>query len=96
MAVIIKPNKSTYTNALQYAELLRDVDNDQHHIAHTILYLAERNQKLEAVVKAAQAYIKFGQDPQLHTDLVKQLEHFDGYEVEVETMEGAKFGLDQS
>ena len=50
MAVIIKPNKSTYTNALQYAELLRDVDNDQHHIAHTILYLAERNQKLEAVV----------------------------------------------
>lgn len=95
MAVITKPNKSTYTNALQYAELLRDVDNDQHHIGHTILYLAERNQKLEAVVKAAQAYIKFGQDPQLHTDLVKQLEHFDDYEVEAETMEEAKFGLDQ-
>lgn len=93
MAVISKPDKATYTNALEHAELLRDVDSDQHHLAHTILYLAERNQKLEAVVKAAQAYIQFGQDPQLHTDLVKKLERFDDYEVEAETMEDSKFGL---
>jgi hypothetical protein len=93
MAVISIPNKSTYTNALEHAELLREVDNDQHHIAHTLLYLAERNQKLEAVVKAAQLYIQFGQDPQLHTELVKELEHFDDYQVEAETIEDSKFGL---
>jgi hypothetical protein len=93
MAVIPRPDKATYTNALQHAELLREVGNDQHHLAHTILYLAERNQKLEAIVKAAQAYIQFGQEPQLHTNLVKELEHFDDYEVEAETMEDSKFGL---
>lgn len=93
MAVIPKPNIATYTKALQQAQLLREADNDDHLLAHTMLYLAERNKKLEAVVHAAKSYIQFGQDPQLHTDLVKCLEHFDDYEVEAETMEDSKFGL---
>lgn len=94
MAVISKPDKAIYDNALEQAELLREADNDPDNIAHTLLYLAERNEKLEAIVEAAQTYIQFGQEAQLHANLLKQLELFEDYEVEAETMEDGKFGLD--
>ena len=94
MAVIPKPDKTTYLAALNHAELLRESENDHHSIAHTLLYLAERSHKLETIAKAAEAYIRFGEDTQLHTNLIKALEQFEAYELEAETLENPKFGLD--
>ena len=93
MTVISKPSKTVYSEALNHAELIRESDNDPHSLAHTILYLAERNTKLEAITAAAEAYIRFGQDPQLHTNLVLALQKFENYETEVNMMDGPKFGL---
>ena len=94
MAVISKPTKAIYDKALQSAELIREADNDPDSLAHTILYLAERNSKLEDIAQAAEAYIRFGQDQQLHANLVKALEKFENYEVEAEAIEDPRFGLD--
>ena len=93
MAVVSKPSTTIYTEALNYAELLRESDNDPHSMAHMILYLAERNSKLEDIAQSAKEYIHFGQDQQLHANLVKALEGFDDYEVEAETLEEPRFGL---
>ena len=93
MTVISKPSDTVYSDALNNAELVRESDNDPHALAHTILYLAERNDKLEAIATAAEAYIRFGQDPQLHTNLVKALQRFENYEVEANMMNDPKFGL---
>lgn len=93
MAVISKPCDTVYSDALNNAELVRESDNDPHALGHTILYLAERNDKLEAIATAAEAYIRFGQDPQLHTNLVKALQRFENYEVEANIMNDPKFGL---
>lgn len=95
MAVITKPDKPTYTTALNNAELLRETGNDHHHIGHALLYLEERNRMLEKIAHAAEEYIRFGEDSQLHTKLVKALEDFDKYELEAETNEAPEFGLDQ-
>ena len=92
MAVTIKPDKASYENSLQQAELLRNSAKDPHHLAHSLLYLAERNQQLEKIA-AAEEYIRFGQDQHLHTKLLKALEDFKDYEVEVELMEDPRFGL---
>ncbi len=94
MAVITKPSETVYSEALNSAELIRESGKDLHSLAHTVLYLAERNEKLAAIATAAEAYIRFGQDQQLHTNLLRALRQFENYEVEAETMENAKFGLD--
>ncbi len=93
MSVISKPSESVYSDALNKAELVRESDNDPHAMAHTILYLAERNDKLETIATAAEAYIRFGQDPQLHTNLVRALQRFENYEVEANMNNDPKFGL---
>lgn len=94
MAIISKPSNAIYIEALNYAELLRESENDPHSMAHMILYLAERNRKLETVTEAANAYVRFGQDSQLHAKLVIALEKFGDYEVEANTMKDLKLGLD--
>jgi hypothetical protein len=95
MAVVAKPDKTILAAALNHAELLRESENDHHGLAHCLLFLAERNRKLEAVTNAAEAYIRFGEDSQLHADLVKALDAFEEYELEVETMQNPRFGLNQ-
>lgn len=95
MAVITKPDNPTFTTALNNAELLRETGNDHHHIGHALLYLEERGRLLEAVAIAAEAYIRFGEDTQLHTNLVKALQALEDYEREAELDEPAAFGLDQ-
>lgn len=94
MTTITKPENTIYKEALNYAEQLREQDKDPHALAHTMLYLAERNHKLDEIAKCAAAYIRFGQDQQLHRDLVKALDKFEDYDAEAETMEDPKFGLD--
>jgi hypothetical protein len=95
MAVIPKPDKATFTAALNHAELLRESSNDHHHLGHSLLYLEERNRKLEAIAKSAEAYMRFGEDTQLHTNLLKALQAFEDYELEAETLEDPGFGLNQ-
>jgi len=95
MAVITKPDQPTFSTALNNAELLRETGNDHHHIGHALLYLEERCRMLESIAHAAEEYIRFGEDAQLHTKLVKALEAFENYEVEAETDEAPSFGLDQ-
>jgi len=94
MTTITKPDISIYKEALNYAKQLREQDNDPHALGHTMLYLAERNHKLDEVAKCAAAYIRFGQDQQLHRDLVQALNKFADYDAEAETMEEPRFGLD--
>lgn len=93
MAIIPKPSKLIFDEALNYAELIRESDNDPHSLAHTLLYLAQRNQQLETIYKATEAYMRFGQDVQLHAKLMKALEKFENYEVEANTFEDPKLGL---
>lgn len=94
MAVIPKPNAKLINNALHYAETLRDIDDDHHGLAHVLLYLAEYSRQLKLVADAAEQYIRFGQDAQLHTHLTIALEKLSTYELEAETMEPPRFGLD--
>ncbi len=95
MAVIPKPDNPTFTTALNNAELLRETGNDHHHIGHALLYIAERNRLLEAVAVAAEAYMRFGEDTQLHSNLLLALQALEEYEREAEIDEPAAFGLDQ-
>ena len=95
MAVISKPDKPTFTTALNNAELLRETGNDHHHIGHALLYLEERNRILESIAVAAEEYLRFGEDAQLHTNLLKALRAFKDYELEAELNEPPSFGLDQ-
>ncbi len=94
MAVIPKPDNELISNALHYAETLREIDDDHHGVAHVLLYLAEYSRQLKSVADAAEQYIRFGQDAQLHTNLVKTLDKLATYELEAETLEPPKFGLD--
>ncbi|WP_438970556.1 hypothetical protein [Methylophaga sp.] len=96
MAVIPKPDHPTFTTALNNAELLRETGNDHHHIGHALLYLEERSRLLEAVAIASEAYIRFGEDAQLHTNLVKALQALEDYEREAIPDEALPvMGLDQ-
>lgn len=95
MAAISKPDKATFATALNNAELLRETGNDHHHIGHALLYLEERNRLLEAIALAAETYTRFGEDTQLHTQLIKALQAFEEYEKETVTDEPPLFGLDQ-
>ncbi|MEX0616164.1 MAG: hypothetical protein WD177_09660 [Methylophaga sp.] len=94
MAVIPKPDTKLINNALHYAETLREIDDDRHGVAHVLLYLAEYSRQLKTVADAAEQYIRLGQDAQLHSNLVKSLEKLAAYELEAETLEPPKFGLD--
>jgi hypothetical protein len=95
MAVISKPDKPTFSTALNNAELLRETGNDHHHIGHALLYLEERTRMLEAIAVAAEAYTRFGEDAHLHTQLIKALQAFEEYEKETVPDEKPLFGLDQ-
>jgi hypothetical protein len=94
MAVIPKPDAKLINDALHYAETLREIDDDHHGVAHVLLYLAEYSRQLQTVVDAAEQYIRFGQDAQLNSNLTKALEKLATYELEAETMEPPRFGLD--
>jgi hypothetical protein len=96
MAVIPKPDKPTFSTALNNAELLRETGNDHHHIGHALLYLEERNRLLETIAKAAEEYVRFGEDAQLHSHLVRALTAFETYEREVTQESPPEFGLDQT
>jgi len=95
MAVIPKPDNPTFTTALNNAELLCETGNDHHHIGHALLYLEERSRLLGAIAIAAEAYIRFGEDTLLQTNLVTALKALENYEHEIELEVPPTFNLDQ-
>jgi hypothetical protein len=94
MTVIYKPDNASLKQALAEAESLRERGKDYAHIAHSLLYLSQLNEKLEAVAVAAKEYVHFGEDSQLHLCLLKAIEQLDDYQSEAEKGENTDFGLD--
>lgn len=94
MAVIPKPDAKLISNALHYAETLREIDDDHHGVAHVLLYLAEYSRQLKTVSDAAERYITLGQDAECYIKLSKALEMLASYQTEAETLEPPKFAPD--
>ena len=55
-----KPDPEQIEQALSAAERMREHDVDPHHLAHTLLYLHQRNQRLEEVLRRTDCYLRFG------------------------------------
>ncbi len=55
-----KPDPEQIEQALSAAERMREHDVDPHHLAHTLLYLHQRNQRLEEVLRRTDRYLRFG------------------------------------
>ncbi len=71
---MLKPTDDELHAALAEAERMRDKDDDEHHLAKSLHYLDHRVRYLEAVYSAAKKYIKFGQEEEEHSMLVKAIE----------------------
>ena len=70
----MKPTASELEIAIVAAERMRASGSDEHHVAHSLLYLYQRLQKLEKVCSAASNYLYFGQEEPQHAELVLALE----------------------
>ena len=63
---MIKPSEEALEKALAAAQRMRANDVDPHHLAQAVLYLHERNQRLEEVLKYTERFIRFGMaEPEL-------------------------------
>ncbi len=61
-----KPSREALEKALAAAQRMRSNAVDPHHLAHAVLYLHERNQRLEKVLKYTERFIRFGMaEPEL-------------------------------
>ncbi len=61
-----KPDPEQIEQALAAAERMREHDVDPHHLAHALLYLHQRNQRLEEVLRRTDRYLRFGMaEPEL-------------------------------
>lgn len=57
---IPKPNADELAAALSAADAMRAQDDDPHHLATALHYLADRCQNLEDLLKVADRYLRFG------------------------------------
>jgi hypothetical protein len=55
-----KPTDQELETALDAAERMRERDVDPHYLAHSLLYLYQRNQVLEEVLRRTERFIRFG------------------------------------
>lgn len=62
MAVIPEPDAKLISDALHYAETLREIDDDHHGVAHVLLCLAEYSRQLKTVSDTTEQSISLGQD----------------------------------
>lgn len=69
-----RPTQEELTHALDAAEKLRDQDMDDQLMGRSLLYLAQRNQVLEALLRATELYFESGQDPEAHEALLEALD----------------------
>lgn len=54
------PEESELELALSAAERMRERDVDPHHLARALLYLHQRNERLEEVLQRTDRYLRFG------------------------------------
>lgn len=94
MTLIYKLDDTTFSQALQQAESLREQGDDAYYMAHALIYLMQENEKLKEVVATTKDYIHFGEDALVHQKLVKQLEELDEYYAETSKSDDPRFGLD--
>ena len=70
---MLKPSADELKHALQAAEYMREHTPDKHHVAKSLLYLHQRNKKLEAVLTAVERFLHFGQGSTEHATLVRAI-----------------------
>lgn len=68
-----KPTPEQLETALEYAELLRDKDQDQHFIGKSLLNLNYRIKYLEKVLYTAKEYLHSGLGGREQTDLMNAI-----------------------
>ncbi len=83
---MLKPTKEELAHALKAAEYMREHDLDRHHIAKTLLYLIERNEKLEKVMSRAELFLHFGQGATEHAELTRAISRAKRAEVTATSM----------
>ena len=59
--------------AVEAAELLRERTDDEDRVAHSLLYLYQRNGRLEKIVSLVDRYLNFGTPKDEHSQLVRLL-----------------------
>ncbi len=69
-----KPTNEELQEALREAARMREAHDDPHFIAKALLNLHYRHEKLERVLRAAEIYLKFGQEEREHRDLLRAIE----------------------
>lgn len=55
-----RPSDEELETALQAAERMRGLGIDPHHLAHTLLYLQQRSERVEEIVRRTDRYLRFG------------------------------------
>ena len=69
-----RPSKEQLERALNAAEKLRDLDQDDDHLGRSLLYLNSRNEVLEKVFNATMHYLRSGHDQHEHTRLIQAVQ----------------------
>ena len=64
-----RPSKEELVIALQYAETIREQNNDPEHVAKALLFLHTKSTLLDKLFHAADAYVNHGGFPQQHAEL---------------------------
>lgn len=70
---VIKPTDEVLAQAVEAAELMRERTDDKHGIAHSLLYLYQRNKRLEMIVSLVDRYLNFGTPEDEHARLMRML-----------------------
>ncbi|MCF6282322.1 MAG: hypothetical protein L3J28_08955 [Candidatus Polarisedimenticolaceae bacterium] len=71
---MVKPTAAALAQAVEAAELMRERTDDETGVAHSLLYLFQRNRRLEEVVALVDRYLNFGTPKDEHAQLVLMLE----------------------
>ena len=70
---VIKPTDEVLAQAVEAAELMREHTDDEYGVAHSLLYLHQRNKQLEAIVSLVDRYLNFGTPENEHARLMCML-----------------------
>ena len=71
-----KPTEEELAEALAEAGRMREAGEDPRHVAKVLLNHHYRLKLLEQVARAAERYVKFGEDVRAHRELVSALEAY--------------------
>jgi hypothetical protein len=89
----VKPTREELQTAVEEAERLRELGEDPHFLAKSLLYLQQRNEDLEKVLAHLERYLEFGHPVDEHTRLEKLIEAAKLRELLAAGEESEEFGL---